>query len=390
MPLQAVRLGQEITLRLRQLDGLRAVALMMVLLIHHDLLKSGWAGVDIFFVLSGFLITGILRRESGRHDYWKSFYVRRTTRILPPLLLLVAIALLTAKTFRLAYLGYLLFAGNILQMTEYSLAILAPLWSLAIEEHFYFLWPLAAKKLQRETLLRLSIAIVFISPFLRILGTILIRHWWKSDTGWDNPIFLLTPFRLDGLAAGSALALFVEDNRRPAFLSRWSGWMCFAITTLFLGFELADRSFRRTTDSLLFNSLGYSLVVLASFFLLSFLVLRPGTMLARILSSSPAVFLGSISYGVYLYEEGVIFAMRTLFGWHTSLRLLFLPDLLVTGILASASFYWIEKPVMAWAKLRLGHSNADSKFETGDSAVSAKLQVVQTYKSALPSPSAVD
>lgn len=377
-------------MRLRQLDGLRAVALLMVLLIHHDLLRSGWAGVDIFFVLSGFLITGILRRESGQRNYWKSFYVRRATRILPPLILLVAVALLTAKPFRRVHLGYLLFAGNILQMTGYSLAILAPLWSLAIEEHFYFLWPLAVKELRRETLLKLSVAIVILSPFLRILGTILIRHWWKSGTGWDNPIFLLTPFRLDGLAAGSALALLVEDNRRPAFLSGWSGWACCAATTLFLGLELADRSFRRTTDNLLFNGLGYSLVVLASFFLVSFLVLQPGSLLAKILSSPPAVFLGSISYGVYLYQEGVLFAMRTLFGWHTSLRLLFLPDLLVTGVLASASFYWIEKPVMAWARLRLGNSNADSKFKRGESAVNAKLQAVQTYESVLPSPSAVD
>src|SRR5690348_16508350 len=78
---------EEHSLRFVQLDGLRALALLMVFLLHHSLLRSGWAGVDIFFVLSGFLITGILRRESEHPAFWTTFYTKRAARILPPLLL---------------------------------------------------------------------------------------------------------------------------------------------------------------------------------------------------------------------------------------------------------------------------------------------------------------
>ena len=82
-------------MRLQQLDGLRALALLLVILVHHGLLKSGWIGVDIFFVLSGFLITGILRRESKRANYWTWFYTKRLTRLLPPLVLVFSVAVMT-------------------------------------------------------------------------------------------------------------------------------------------------------------------------------------------------------------------------------------------------------------------------------------------------------
>lgn len=337
-------------MRLYQLDGLRALALLLVVLLHHSLLPSGWAGVDIFFVLSGFLITGILRHDVDKPAFWRTFYTKRATRILPPLVAVFLVAVLAAPVFKLGFVGYLLFAGNILPLTSLSLPMLSPVWSLAIEEHFYFLWPLAVRKCRRETLIGCSVAIIALSPLVRLLGTLALRRWAHGSMGWDNPIFLLTPFRIDGLAAGAMLSLLLEDGRRPAWLARWSGPSSAALAALFLAIEVADPSFRRTTDNLLFNSLGYSLVVSAAFFLVAHLVANPASALAKVLSSKPAVFLGSISYGFYLYEESVIFGVRYLLGFTVSLKLLFLPDVLITAAIATASLYFIEKPIMSWGR----------------------------------------
>jgi len=345
-------------MRINQLDGLRASAVFLVLLFHHGMVRSGWVGVDIFFVLSGFLITGALRREVNAPDYWKSFYVKRATRILPPLVALVIPVFLMAGHFKLIYLGYLFFASNLVQLTPAALPALGALWSLAIEEHFYFLWPLAVKRLDRESLLRVSLAIVLVSPFVRILGTALFHHYWGVNHNWDNPIFLLTPFRIDGLAAGAALALLLEDGRCPAVLLRWSGTASFLIAALFLGLEFFVKSFRRTADTELFNGFGYSLVVFAAFFLLSYLVLVPNSMLTKLLSSRILVFVGTISYGFYLFQELVKDVLQSFLGPSASHIFLFLPDLAITATLATISFYFFEKPIMRLGKAWLLRSHA--------------------------------
>jgi peptidoglycan/LPS O-acetylase OafA/YrhL len=349
--------------RLQELDGLRALALSLVILAHHGLLKSGWIGVDIFFVLSGFLITGILRRESKRANYWTWFYTKRLTRLLPPLVLVLSVAVITEGGLQPAYIGYLLFAGNIVQLTPHHIPALGPLWSLAIEEHFYFLWPLAVRFLARTTLLRLSWTIVIMSPVLRLVATLVLRHYGAALTGWDNPIFLLTPFRMDGLAAGAMLALLVEGDRCPGFLARWSGRLIIMAALVFLGLEVALPSFRRTTGSLWFNILGYSLVVAMSFFLVSYLVLRPEARWVRLLASRWTVLLGTISYGFYLYQASVIDLMRHIVSPHSSLKVLFLPDFALTALVAAVSFYWIEKPIIAWGKLILQKQEEGSQAE---------------------------
>lgn len=364
-------------MRLIQLDGLRALALLMVFLLHHSLLRSGWAGVDIFFVLSGFLITGILRRESEEPSFWTTFYVKRAARILPPLLLLFAAVILTHRPFLAGSLGYLFFGGNALQLTSYRIPELSPLWSLAIEEHFYFVWPIAVRYLRRGALLRLCLAIVILSPILRFVGTLVCRHWWGANTGWDNPIFLLTPFRIDGLAAGSALALLLERDRRPSLLVRWSAFGTVAASSMFLGMELLDKSFRRTTDNLLFNSVGYSLVVFASFSLLSFLVLHPTSWLARCLSCRPIVSLGTISYGFYLYQSAVIACSRVIVGPGVSLRILCVPDFVAVALIATTSFYAIEKRVMRAANIRLQRIRVTSQPRWASPKAPADVPVME-------------
>jgi peptidoglycan/LPS O-acetylase OafA/YrhL len=352
--------------RIPQLDGLRAVAVLLVFTFHHSLIRSGWVGVDIFFVLSGFLITGILRRDTANPAYWTSFYAKRATRILPPLLAVVIAVLLTLQHFRWGYLGYVLFASNIVELTPYALAPLGALWSLAIEEHFYFAWPLAVKKLQWSALLKVSLAIVLLSPLLRGVATLIFHSYLGVNHNWNSPIFLLTPFRLDGLASGALLSLLLEHDEMTSTLKRWSAPVCVTTFGVFFALELWLSGFRRTTDSVLFNSLGYSLVVLGSFCLVSFLVLKPASILAKLLAWAPFVFIGTISYGCYLFQAPVKMAMHQLLAPSTPATVFFVVDAIATVILASTSFYLMEKPIIGWGR-KIGSSsrarNASSEME---------------------------
>jgi peptidoglycan/LPS O-acetylase OafA/YrhL len=336
--------------RIPQLDGLRAVAVLLVFAFHHSLIRSGWVGVDIFFVLSGFLITGILRRDTSNPAYWTSFYTKRATRILPPLLAVVIAVLLTAQHFRFGYLGYIFFASNIVELTQYALAPLGALWSLAIEEHFYFAWPFAVKRLEWGTLVKLSLAIILVSPVLRAIATLIFHSYWGLNHNWNSPIFLLTPFRLDGLASGALLALLLEHDQMTSVLKRWSGPVCISAFGVFFALELWLAGFRRTADTVLFNGVGYSLVVLGAFCLVSFVVLRPASLPARLLSVAPFVFLGTISYGCYLFQAPIKILMQHLLASSTPWALVVFADAAATLIVASISFRFMEKPVIAWGR----------------------------------------
>jgi len=343
------------TSRISQLDGLRAVAVLLVFTFHHSLIRSGWIGVDIFFVLSGFLITGILRRDTANPAYWQSFYTKRVTRILPPLLAVVTVVLFTVQHFKIGYLGYLLFASNIVELTPYALAPLGALWSLAIEEHFYFAWPFVVKKLQWSTLVKVSLGVVLFSPLVRGIATLVFHNYWGVNHNWNSPIFLLTPFRLDGLAAGALLSLLLEHDRLTSALKRWAGPACVAAFGIFFALELWMPRFRRTADSVLFNSVGYTLVVLGSFCLLSFLILRPASAPSKLLSLSPFVFIGTISYGCYLYQAPVKILMHYLLPSSIPSTMFFVIDAIMTVALAATSFYIMEKPIIAWGR-KIGNS----------------------------------
>jgi peptidoglycan/LPS O-acetylase OafA/YrhL len=171
--------------RIERLDGIRAIAILMVILLHQGYMSFGWAGVDLFFVLSGFLITQILRRTRSESGYWSRFYLRRAARILPPMLLLLTLFCIFAKHIRWPMvLGYGFFSGNIVNVIGWGHSALAPLWSLAIEEHFYLVWPFLVLTFPRRSLIVLLATILLIEPALRML---VLPHF--------PPAFIeLTPF----------------------------------------------------------------------------------------------------------------------------------------------------------------------------------------------------
>lgn len=227
--------------RIPELDGFRGIAVLMVILEHvyeaaplpaigmpgplHFLLTHGWLGVDLFFILSGFLITGILLDERERKDYFQSFYRRRALRILPlALACLFLFSLIYPHQndgpFFFSFVLTLLFCAN-LKILFGVLAVpgTGVMWSLAVEEHFYLLWPIAIRRLSRRTIGCLAATIVMLSPVARGLA---IHYGVRAQC-----VYELSWFQFDGLAIGALLAVFV---RSPHFTIRktWIaalGWL---------------------------------------------------------------------------------------------------------------------------------------------------------------------
>jgi peptidoglycan/LPS O-acetylase OafA/YrhL len=141
--------------------------------------------------------------------------------------------------------GYGLFAGNLMQLTRYGSSVLSPLWSLAVEEHFYLLWPIVVLLSSRRTLFVVLSAVLIAEPIIRAIAS---PHFASFET-----IYSLTPFRLYGLAAGSLLALLTEGGVTWPW-QRWCGWIALAISPFFLLYSLANRN----ANSVGYNALSYT------------------------------------------------------------------------------------------------------------------------------------
>ena len=225
--------------RIVALDGLRGVAVLMVMAFHFHqfgagpsvvqvdvaadkVLGAGWAGVELFFVLSGFFITGILLAlKDGRGGYFGTFYSRRVLRIFPlyfVFLIMMLIALPAIGAFggseleRLRDAGpwQLLFAQNIWILAADAQSVnpygTVHLWSLAVEEQFYLVWPLAVLLLGKRGLVALCVALVVMSPLLRLA--------MLSTDAHPFAVYVFSPVRADALAVGALLAVIA--TRCPA------------------------------------------------------------------------------------------------------------------------------------------------------------------------------
>jgi len=334
--------------RMGRLDGIRAVAILVVFSSHTILPWHGWEGVHLFFALSGFLITGILRRARNDHSFWPPFYIKRATRILPPLILCLLLGfVLYHPPLRILSL-YALFAANIVEVSRYRIAGgLVVLWSLSVEEHFYLIWPFAIRFLRRRSLLILCAALLIGEPVLRAL---VARH--ISDR---NIIYMLTPFQLDGLVAGSMLSLLCESEGARATITRWSRPFAVALVALYVTLSVLWKPFSFESNTVIFKSLGYSLVALLAAAIIASVYLHPRNIVSRALASWPMVFLGTISYGFYLFHLLLIDLcgriVEHLYGYPRFFRAVAMAFVL-TLALSWLSFHFYESPVIRWGRRR--------------------------------------
>jgi peptidoglycan/LPS O-acetylase OafA/YrhL len=310
------------------LDGLRGVAVFMVILLHHNYLNVGWMGVDVFFALSGFLITSILRRMRADEHYWADFWIKRGTRILPPLILTIAmVPLFRLHSSARQLAGYIFSLGDYLTYARPHYETLAPLWSLAVEEHFYIVWPFAVRFMSRASLLHLIGALLLLESILRAAVSIHHRSF--------SLVYYTTPFRLDGLLLGSLLAVSLESPAKKVAIGRFSASTAVGLAAVYIGMRVGlGLSFTKDANSsILYNVAVYPLVALGCAALVAYVLTHGESICARLLSFRPVVFLGSISYGVYLYQVPIKQIVTRWTGW--------------------TSFKVYERPFMVWGKRRL-------------------------------------
>ena len=290
-----------------ELDGLRAIAVLTVVLFHSrgGIFPGGYIGVDFFFVLSGYLITSLLIAEhtrTGRISL-RNFYFRRALRLMPALLLVCAVVLaawslipslpdrnetlagvLTAVTYTSSPIA----AGGVS-----DLGAMLPTWSLAVEEYFYFVWPVLLLLLATRAGSRWRIAV-----FGLVLVTVAYRWWAPFGAGWDmTRIAYGADTRAEQLLIGCGLAALLPQLRRhvPAALAA-------AAVGLMIVFVLWPGD--HTHEAYLFG--GSTVVALSVALVIAHVVQRPGSALGRALTFRPLIWVGERSYGIYLWHVPLI------------------------------------------------------------------------------------
>jgi peptidoglycan/LPS O-acetylase OafA/YrhL len=327
--------------RIPQLDGLRAVAILSVFLSHAIRVPLTWVGVDIFFVLSGFLITGILmERKISGNGYFSYFYIRRVFRILPPYILIIVVfgLLFTWNVFR-PWPVFAFFGMNLQRSFQFTNVVNPlPLWSLAVEEQFYLFWPFVILFASEKLLFRIAVAVVVIVPILRFLSAPLFPSQFS--------MYMLTPFRADLLSAGAALSiLWKHRTPRREHLFRTRAW--FGCVAGFGGLALVQLwpVFRLASNTRLSNSVDYSLSVLGSFSLVAWTLADRG-LLRSLLSSRPMRFIGQISYTMYLSHVMMILLFKR---YTSSMTVIAVGAMAATIVYWSLSWFLMERPLIRFA-----------------------------------------
>lgn len=295
------------------LDGLRGLALLGVLLFHaNGALAGGYLGVDLFFVLSGFLITSLLlaeQRDTGRIALGP-FWIRRARRLFPALLSLMPVVaiygryfarkeeLLTIRAQALAALAYVANWQSIFRHQSYWQLFAAPsplehTWSLSIEEQFYVVWPLLVSLvLQRRgdrALLGVCLALAALSMAAML---------FLFDPGNTTRAYLGTDTRMTGILLGAALATVISPNDH--FSLRTARALDAAGLLAALGLGVAWATLRGTNPFLYHG--GFWLTELGALVLIACAIAGKSSLIARALSIRPLTWLGTISYGVYLWH----------------------------------------------------------------------------------------
>ena len=315
--------------RIPALDGLRGIAIAAVLLFHGTVVSGestveqlvfgvfrnfGWAGVDLFFVLSGFLITGILWDARGEARGIRRFYARRALRILPLyygyLILVFALAARLDPDIPASpgdALFYLLYLQNfaIAAAGEWQHSrFLNLFWSLAIEEQFYLLWPWVVFALRRRALMGVCIGALCVSVGLRLA---------LIDSVAPVALYVLTPTRLDGLAAGAFVALAVRGPGGIQALVRPAQALLAATGAGLLAIVVVQGGFSYRLPWTLTVGLGLLALHFASWLVLA-LRTPAESGLVRALSSRPLRALGRYSYALYVIHQAVLVFTVTVLG----------------------------------------------------------------------------
>src|SRR6266576_2119715 len=341
-----------------QFDGLRGLAILLVLIAHSGFLEAlphagglefARLGVDLFFVLSGFLITGILTDSKGTPHYFRNFYARRALRIWPLYYLVLFLAFVVAPLFAPAmrptaakiWPAFVFYVQNIVFMRSatYHFALGAT-WSLAVEEQFYMTWPLLVYLLRKRTLAIVSASLVLVSLSSRLIG-----YSHGAPFGF---LYFFTLSRLDAIAFGSLAAMWL---RSPS--CTFAGWRIRAYQ--FLGVGAAGTVLARILMPRNSAVIGFTFLAIAFTGLLGIsLAEARSSLLGRMLSAGWLRYVGKISYGIYLLHFPIFVLWARFIGRQSFFQsnpvarnlLGFVGQILLVMIAASLSWYFFEQPIL--------------------------------------------
>jgi peptidoglycan/LPS O-acetylase OafA/YrhL len=275
------------------LDGLRGLAILLVLAHAFDIIQTrggpghqlgvwldlGWIGVQLFFVLSGFLITGILLDSRDAPHYFRKFWIRRVLRIFPLYYGVLAVSL-TTNIYLWTY------------TTNYATPdpVFPHFWSLAVEEQFYLVWPIVVWFVGRRGVIALGALLV---P-LAIISRVYVRSHWGHDAA-----YMFTPCRMDALAIGASAAALVRGDRLRREIARTHATRLGAYGAALVLAGAALGHALRTGETM--QTGGYSLIALG-FAVLLVAVLPMDGRPARIFAFAPLRRIGTYSYGMYVFH----------------------------------------------------------------------------------------
>ena len=370
--------------KLPALDGIRGIAILLVLCFHSGLIlrasgpvqhlfsevaRSCWCGVDLFFVLSGFLITGILLDTRDSRHHFRNFYMRRVLRIFPLYYGVILWLFLQNPDFpdQIWYWLYLqnwgpVFGGSTPPM------VVQPFWSLAVEEQFYLVWPFAIFFLNRR-----YTGYFCAFTFLVALVARCIAQFQSVD---PMDIYTVTIFRLDTLSAGALIAVWMRDKRQWENLNRLvtpcltvSG-LALVVVIIFDGGFLIEGRVNQT--------IGYSLFAIVCALSIATVVMnRPVIQpLKRVLEFGLLRHFGNRSYAIYIFQMMVLIPLNQLYllywkevdvsGWRGFC--IFGAGVVITLLLAEISWHCYEKQFL---KLKRFFPRIESEADPGDEKLKA-------------------
>lgn len=332
--------------KIPQLDGIRGVAILLVIMLHASdkypslhlkpLFGNGWMGVDLFFVLSGLLITGILLDTKQSAGYFTNFYARRCLRIWPLYYSLILFMFLVVPFLRPSeahtvfdrsspWWAYPLFLQNFLiPIPSMGTGPLAVTWSLAIEEQFYLVWPWVVRYCSHAQTRRIAVAVICLSPALRLSASF-------HDVNLYTNVFC----RLDGLMAGALLVLVIRsDTFLPSKFIRRAWIALFTATPLAFVVQALDARW-----------LVFSLTSVASASFVYLSLFSTQRWLQGALTNRFTVYTGTVSYGLYLLHKIPFDVAQT---FHLDGHPLLALPIILVACYAAATLSWnlLERPFL--------------------------------------------
>lgn len=372
------------------IDGLRALAVLAVVIYHFNKLwlPGGFLGVDIFFVISGFLITSIISREIESKQFtFKTFYLRRIKRIIPASLFFVTLTLLASYIFLLPHdfdratksaFATVFFASNFYFARNVDYFASASeenpflhTWSLSVEEQFYLFWPIILLVVYR------SARSIKLRPYLLILATVFsftIATYWALSSNTQKLAFYMLPARFGELLIGAIGAFMLPKMQIKQGLSS----ICNG-----LGIVLIVGSLLLIDESAIFPGLLALPVCIGTLLLIIGGHRADGqSIITKCLSCRPAVYLGAISYSLYLAHWPVLAFNRYLNQQYELTILQGLVCLVLMWVLAHVSWRWVETP---FRRQQLSFTKAFSQILVLPSALILALCVYIILYKGLPS-----